>query len=187
MLSHPDVVRPVKTTSRPRQIFQTLPGKCVAILRDLETDLFDFMANLCIHIVESRKIVKKIRSPVLFRDLLMARDDQDKVVSILTKATETKEADLTTEEVEGLQRIWPRNLGENLANILMHHNDFSLTISEPACHLRQDAIEAWAKKLWLATAKLFNFPSDITCESIPDDDLTVDIIQGSRRAFTNLI
>jgi hypothetical protein len=65
MLSHPEIVMPIKSSARPRGIFQVLHGKCIVILRDLETDLFDFMANLCIHIVESTKLLEKLESPLI--------------------------------------------------------------------------------------------------------------------------
>eukprot|EP01022_Parablepharisma_sp_SALTPOND_P016268 TRINITY_DN2362_c0_g1_i1.p2 TRINITY_DN2362_c0_g1~~TRINITY_DN2362_c0_g1_i1.p2 ORF type:complete len:925 (-),score=72.83 TRINITY_DN2362_c0_g1_i1:14366-17140(-) len=181
VLSHPDVALPVKTTSRPRQIFQTMPGKCVAILRDLETDLFDMLSNLCIHIVECKKVLKKLRSPALFRDLLMCRGDQTRVISIL------QTTDLTDEEIKGLSKIWPNNLGENLANILMHYNDFTMTIQAPSSHLKLDATECWVKKLWFATTDLLKLSPETSCESIPDDEMTIDIVQGSRRAFANMI
>jgi len=181
MLAHPDIVPSVNTTSRPRQIFQTMPGKCVVILRDLETDFYDFIANLCIHIIESEKVMKKLRSPALFRDLIMHRDDQSKVLSIL------ESTELTKEEIQGLNRIWPKNLGENLANTLTHHNDYDIVISAPASHLKLDATENWVRKLWFATTELLQLKPGHACQSIPDEDMTIDILQGSRRAFTNLL
>ncbi len=172
ILSHPDVALvSVKTSSRPRQIFQTMPGKCVAILRDLDTDLFDLVSNLCIHIVECEKLIRKLKSPVLFRDMLIHRNDQDKVLSIL------RTTELTPEEIVGLGRIWPDNLGEHLVNILMHYNDFSMSILSPQSHLKLDAIELWIKKLWFATAELLGLDPETSCESIPDEDMTIDILQ----------
>ena len=182
MLSHPDVVQPIKTALRPRQIFQTIGGKCIAILRDLDTDLFDFISNFCIHLIESQKVINKLKSPALFRDLLMHNDHQEKVLELL-KASST----LSEKEIEGLNRIWPIKLGEHLANILMHDNDFALTISAPSCHLKQDAVEEWIRNVWTATVKLYDFPPGTSPESIDDNDMTVDIMQGSKRAFLNMI
>jgi hypothetical protein len=182
MLSHPDVVKPIKTASRPRQVFQTIGGKCIALLRDLDTDLFDFISNFCIHLIEAQKVINRLKSPALFRDLLMYRDQQEKVLELLKIGSS-----LSEEEIEGLNRIWPNNLGEHLANILMHDNDFALNISAPSCHLKQDAVEEWIRSVWTATVKLYKFPSGISPESIDDNDMTVDIMQGSRRAFLNVI
>eukprot|EP00826_Nyctotherus_ovalis_P017261 TRINITY_DN1506_c0_g2_i7.p1 TRINITY_DN1506_c0_g2~~TRINITY_DN1506_c0_g2_i7.p1 ORF type:complete len:688 (+),score=196.13 TRINITY_DN1506_c0_g2_i7:878-2941(+) len=181
MLAHPDIVTSVNTISRPRQIFQTMPGKNVVILRDLETDLYDFIANLCIHMVESEKVMKKLRSPILFRDLVMHCEDQSKVLSIL------ENTELTKEEIQGLHRIWPNNLGEHLANTLTQHGDYEIVISDPASHLKLDATENWVRKLWFATRELLQLKSGYTCQSIPNEDMTIDILQGSRRAFTNLL
>jgi len=125
ILSHPDVSMPIKTSSRPRSIIQTMPGKCVVVLRDLETDLFDIMTNLCIHMVESQKIIRKCRSPLLFKDLISFRSDQAQLLKIL------KNADLSDEEIKGLNCIWPKNLGENLFNILMHYNNFTIDVLQP--------------------------------------------------------
>lgn len=181
VLSHPEVSSPVKTASRPRQIFQTMPGKSVAVLRDLETDLFDLMSNLCIHMVESEKIIKKLRSPMLFKDLICFRNDQSEVVKLL------ESTDLSKDEINGLSKIWPKNLGEHLFNILMHYNNFSIDVMQPTSHLKLDATEKWVTRLWFAVASLLKLGPDASCDSIPDEEMTIDIVQGSRRAFTSLI
>ena len=158
-----------------------MPGKCVAVLRDLETDLFDLMANLCIHMVESEKIINKLRSPTLFRDLLGLRNDQAAVIKLL------ESTDLTKDEVAGLSKIWPKDLGEHVFNILMHYNNFYIEVMQPKSHLKLDATEKWVTRLWFSVAKLIGLKPGASCESVNDGDMTVDIVQGSRRAFLNLV
>lgn len=181
MLSHPNIAMPIKTFARPRSIFQIMDGKCVVIMRDLETDLFDFLSNLCIHIVESQKLQQKLNSPLILADLLKYRNDQ-RLTEILLKRS-----GLTEEEVKGLSKIWSANLGEELSNILLHVNDFNIRITEPYSHLKQDPTEKWITLLWLSVLKLLNIETRKSCGAIPDSEIIVDIVQGSRRAFLNLV
>ncbi len=173
MLSHPDISLPIRTSARPRTILKIIEGKCVVILRDLDTDLFDFLSNLCIHIVESGKILEKLNSPLILKDLMDNRKDQARVVSVLG------ESSLSSEEVAGLERIWPTNLGEHLANILLHYNDFYIKISEPLSHLKQDPVEKWIIRLWIAVAQLFSLGPKTSASNIPDADMVVDLVQVS--------
>lgn len=171
MLCHPDVANPVSTSARPRSIFRMMEGKCVVILRDMETDLFDFLSNLCIHIVESAKIIQKLNSPLILKDLLTYREDQEATVSLL------KHTSLTADEVTGLAKIWPTKLAEHIANILLHFNDFHLKIFEPQSHLKQNPIEKWITRLWQSVIQLLGLSSTKACGAIPDDEIVVDVIQ----------
>jgi len=171
MLSHPDISLPIRTSARPRTILRIIEGKCVVILRDLETDLFDFISNLCIHIVESGKIIQKLNSPLILKDLMDNRQDQSSVISLLVSSG------LSIEEIAGLEKIWPTGLGEHLANILLHYNDFFIKISEPLSHLKQDPIEKWITNIWINMLKLLKLPMKTCCASIPDSDMVIDLVQ----------
>ena len=171
MLSHPDISLPIHTSARPRTILRIVEGKCVVILRDLETDLFDFISNLCIHVVEAGKIILRLNSPIILKDLIDNSQDQGNVASLLSSAG------LTIEEVVGLEKIWPNGLGEHLANILLHYNDFYIKITEPLSHLKQDPIEKWITNLWVTVKQLLNLSPKVSPNSIPDNDMVVDLIQ----------
>lgn len=43
----------VLTANRLRDIYRYLDGKNVVICREMETDVLDFVSNLCIHITEA--------------------------------------------------------------------------------------------------------------------------------------
>lgn len=62
LFSHPNLTHAVKSTLRARGVFNLHRGKSLIVLRDLETDLLDFCANLCIHLVE---VCLNVRSSLL--------------------------------------------------------------------------------------------------------------------------
>ena len=59
----------VKTTNRLRDVYQFLEGKNVVLCREMETDVLDFVSNLCIHVVESSKLRRLLNSPVIISKL----------------------------------------------------------------------------------------------------------------------
>ena len=59
----------IKTTTRLRDTYKYLDGKNLIVLRDMETDVIDFVSNLCIHYIESKNIRKRIYSPLTISEL----------------------------------------------------------------------------------------------------------------------
>jgi hypothetical protein len=46
--------------ARNRDVFKYLDGKALIMVREMETDVLDFVCNMCVHIIESQKIKKLI-------------------------------------------------------------------------------------------------------------------------------
>ena len=173
-------LKPIKSPFRTRSIFELMPGKILIVLKEMETDLMDFLANICIHLVESAKLALKINSPSYFRALQASKNEEEtnKILDLMG---------FSEFEIKGLRKIWPKNLASKLVQVIMHRNNFLIQVRTPTSNIKQDPIEKWTIRLWKATSKLLNFPENTLCCDIPDNEFTVDILQGSRRGFLGVI
>jgi len=165
-LSHPEIALPIKSSGRARSIFQVMPGKSIVLLRELETDLLDFISNLCIHMVESRKLRHKISSP--------------KILHLLMSGGSIDELPLSTEEKEGVKSLWKTGCQTRLAEILLHHEDYKLLVEVQKPHVKQDPSERWITRVWEKCAECLDIPGISIGEAIARG-LKTDIIQGSTR------
>lgn len=76
----------ILTKGRNRQVHQYLDGKTVVVVREMETDVLDFVSNSCINYIECKKIREKINDPITLGELYENKDDFEKVCEILGKA-----------------------------------------------------------------------------------------------------
>ena len=67
--------------ARPRSIYKLENGKDVIIMRDLEADVLDFVSNMCIHIIESGKLRKKISAPLTLEKVIENARDLEKLAT----------------------------------------------------------------------------------------------------------
>ena len=165
-LSHPEIALPIKSSGRARSIFQVMPGKSIVLLRELETDLLDFLSNLCIHVVESRKLRHKISSP--------------KNLHLLMSGGNIDDLPLTDSEKDGVKGLWKSGVQSRLAEILLHHEDYKLLVEVKKPHVKQDPSERWITRVWEKCAECLDIPGISIGEAIAKG-LKVDIIQGSTR------
>ncbi len=165
----------VKSTARNRDIFQYLSGKNVIIVRDTETDVLDFMSNMCIHIIESKKIRKLVSSPIIIDKLLDSRGNFQETMEVFEKSTGVKVNEFSTKT---LKKIFGDEFGDKLLNICLHRQDYSLSIKK-MINNDQSAEEKWVQNLWSVARDLLEITTCI--EEL--DDLVVDIFQGSKRTL----
>jgi len=52
---------------RNRDVYKYLDGKDYIVVRELETDVLDFVTNMCINSIESDKLRKLINNPMVLR------------------------------------------------------------------------------------------------------------------------
>ncbi|CAG9319861.1 unnamed protein product [Blepharisma stoltei] len=172
ILNHPEFNIPVKSSARARTIFTQMRGKNIVVFRELETDLLDFLSNLCIHILESRKLRDFLRTPDIIQ-MLLNNDQLDSLA--LPEGT-----------LEGLKEIWPTDCYKRCAEIILHHEDFNMFIYIPRMHLTADPGERWAARLWNECQVCLEVGSVSIGEAI-NLGLTVDVIQGSTRTLLNTL
>ena len=165
----------VKINARNRDAHKYLDGKGVIIVRELETDVLDFISNLCIHLIEGRKMRKIIHSPLTISKLHEFNDDFEKTFEFINNLFERK---LTLEEKISLKKFFGVDFSRCLIDLSLHYQDYFVSIHKSA-FAEKDPVEYWIQGIWETVKTLLKVDSSI--DEI--DDLVVDIIQGSKRTL----
>jgi CRP-like cAMP-binding protein len=129
--------------SRKRKFLEVLPGKCLVLLRDLETDVVDIVTKLCIYSVEMRKLRRQIEDN-LYADKIAhwvmsdgTREAADRIVSNLP---------FSQEESRQLKKLFGDNLLRHLYEILAQHTDMMLYFERGvALHYDTTTWEQWSR------------------------------------------
>ena len=168
-----------KTIARNRDVYECLGGKNIVVVRDMETDVLDFMSNLCIHIIESSKLRKRIYSPLTIDEISKTGKNFEKTFDVFVKKTGLYIYD---EDKTTLKNLFGDNFGEKLINICINHQDINVIINKVKL-ADKDPIEFWTQNLYNTVKKTLGVTSWLS----EIDDLVVDIIQGSKRTLLNYI
>ena len=174
----------IKTGARRRSTFQLMPGKIFVLLRDLVSDITDFVTNLCLHTIETRKLRAKIGEgegiAILFRQLKEIR--AGKVETLEMKRTVLDAfPNLTEGEKIGLISLWPHNLIENVFNIMYQYGDYKLIISSGIERYDEDISERWTQKVLSGALDLLDL------EHWLENDISVDIISSNTHSVSNIL
>jgi len=167
------------TKGRNRDVFKFLNGKSVIVVREMETDVLDFISNMCINTIESKKLRNLLNSPLILGKLFENKNNFEKSVEIVESVTKYN---MTKVQKENLRKFFGENLAEKLINLCLHYQDYSISI----CKLQnsdQDPSEKWIQNLWIITRNILGVNSSI--EEM--EDLVVDISQGSKRTLLGCI
>ena len=168
-----------KTLARNRDVYGYLGGKNVIVVRDMETDVLDFMSNLCIHLIEASKFRRRI-SPLTIDELARGGKDFEKTFEIFVKKTGLY---IYEEEKVTLKNLFGDNFCEKLINLCINHQDVNVQINKVK-QTDKDPIECWTQNLWNTVKRILGVTS---CWLSEIDDLVVDIFQGSKRTLLNCI
>lgn len=169
----------MKTNARNRDVYQYLEGKNVIVMRDMETDVLDFISNLCIHFIESTKLRKHIYSPITIREILESNISFEETLQVLIKKTGIYVSD---DDSEILKKVFGDSFAKKLINLCINFQDVSVSICKARLN-DKDPIEFWTQNLWTTTKELLGVTSWLS----EIDDLVVDIFQGSKRTLLNCI
>lgn len=151
--------------------------KTAVILRDFDTDMLDFLSNLCIHCIEARKL----------RHLLRAQPAHPQWVSKLRSRCVLEDiTPLTSKERSDLKEMWGDKTCDRILELINHHENYQLTRWVPRTILH-DPAERWTRQLWNSTRSVLNLPSGMAPGDLRDCDLVVDVLQGSTRTMKNLL
>ena len=164
----------IKTTTRLRDTYKYLDGKNLIVLRDMETDVIDFVSNLCIHYIESKKIRKRIYSPLTISELHKTGKNFEQAFNVFCIKTGIYIYD---DEKNILKQFFGDSFGEKLIKLCLNHQDISISVHKTPV-TNKDSVEYWTQSLWSCMRK-------ILLEEEKDDisDLVVDIFQGSKRTL----
>ena len=138
---------PISSKARRRTAWKLSPGKTLVVLRDAHTDLFDFVTNLCIHAVESQKIRRAIHSSELVDRIYQAINNQDPTIHSELQKIYGKQWD-------AFCRLFPDNTLQQLWDLIVHHEDYSLYIEKSLHAYDTASTEKWADQLREAAKKL---------------------------------
>ncbi len=167
------------TNARNRDIYKYLDGKNVIIVREMETDVLDFISNICIHLIESTKLRTYISSPITLKKIHSVKDSFEDTVNVLMNTTGLH---LNESEIKMLKHQFGNNFADKLINLCLNYQDISITIAKESMY-DKDPVENWIQNLWEISKNLLNVNSSV--DEI--DDLIVDIIQGSKKTLLNCI
>jgi hypothetical protein len=183
LFSRDDVVKEITprihTTSRNRDVFRYMDGKNVIVVREMETDVLDFISNICIHIIEAHKIRKLISSPKTLNLIYDTRGNFNQTISVLRNEIGIEINDFAEHTVK---KIFGDSFSDKLISLCLHYQDYSISIKKISIS-DQDPVEKWVQNLWRVAKKLLGVNS--TVDEI--DDLVVDIFQGSKRTLMGCI
>jgi hypothetical protein len=174
-----EIVPRIPTVARNRDVFRYLEGKNIIVVREMETDVLDFISNMCIHVIEAGKLRKLISSPITVGKLFDARGNFDQAVEVLKKATGTPISEFS---YNTLKKVFADKFAEKLISLCLHYQDYSISIYKMAS-TDQDPVEQWMQNLWNVSKNLLGITSSV--EEV--DDLVVDIFQGSKRTLLGCI
>jgi len=174
-----DLMPKVHSNLRKRDIIQNINGKNIIVLREMESDLIDFITNMCIHIIESKKL-RKFITPQTLGKIYSHKDNLEKIVEILKDLSLEEGKGFSENQINCLKKLFGKELGISLINISMHYQNYSLNICKlPINDI--DPIENWIQNVWQEIRKILGVYSSVN----EIDDLVVDIIQGSRKSMLN--
>jgi len=183
LFSRDDVVKEITprihTTSRNRDVFRYLDGKNVIVVREMETDVLDFISNICIHIIEAHKIRKLISSPKTLNLIYDTRGNFNETIDVLRNEVGIEINEFAEHTVK---KIFGDSFSDKLISLCLHYQDYSISIKRISMS-DQDPVEKWVQNLWRVAKKLLGVNS--TVDEI--DDLVVDIFQGSKRTLMGCI
>jgi hypothetical protein len=167
------------TNARKRDCYKYLDGKDVIIVRELETDVLDFISNMCIHIIESTKLRRYLSSPITISKIFQAKDDFNLTLQVLMNTT-----GIYINKTEGsmLHSVFGNKFAEKLIHLCLNNQDVSISVLKDIL-TDKDTVENWIQNLWNVTRSVLNVNSSV--DEI--DDLVVDIVQGSKDTLLSCI
>jgi hypothetical protein len=169
----------VKTKARMRDVHKYLDGKCMVICREMETDVLDFISNMCIHLIESSKLRRVVNSPLVVEKLFDNRHNFEKCIDVLKNQCNVN---INEESSKTLHKLFGNKLADNLIDLCLHYQDYYIMVNKLPQN-DHNPVENWTQNLWMRARKLLGVSSNV--DEI--DDLVVDIFQGSKRTLLGCI
>jgi len=181
----------ISTRLRRRTCWEVMPGKLFVLLREINSDFFDILTNLCIHIVEMKKLRNALRPlgsvvPILQQGLGQLKYIDSTETAAFEKNVLLQTGRLNEQDVCGLQRVWSdTSILEKTIEMIIHHGDYDVYL-DPAGSgdFGVSADERWMMRVRRAANKLLDVEDTFhEYESIA----VVDIISSNTHSVKNLI
>ncbi|KAJ9446874.1 cyclic nucleotide-binding protein [Diplonema papillatum] len=184
----------ISTAERRRTCWEVMPGKLFVLLRELQSDFLDFMTNLCLHSIETRKLRHRLRPVGLILPLLQATSKEIQRLKAapqpnLKEAVKAETAalsnirSLTPVDVEGLQKLWPgANAVDRIIESLIHHGDYQVYLDSSST-TEASGDERWMERVRTAAIQLIGQFDFEPCST----DLMVDIVSSNTHSVLNCL
>jgi CRP-like cAMP-binding protein len=115
-------LRPVATQARRREVFESMPGQNLVMLRDGSSDLLDLVSLLCLYGTEAAKLRRRLLS-----------------------------GDLGATEKSRLTEVWGDEVDTRLDEIVKHREQFSVYVQPQRSRYRERRSERWLTQIADAT------------------------------------
>jgi len=173
----PDSLFPkVPTEARRRDVWETLPGSSLVLLRNGMSDLVDLISCLCLYAVEANKLRARLHDPSAVRMLKEWANGRT------TEKDAIRTLPLTESEVDGLNRLWGSALPSRLYEIVKHRETFAITVRRHSEKYNSHRTELWTHQLAEACTELLGSdPSDL------DPTYPVHIVSSNTHSVTNCL
>ncbi|KAF8276965.1 hypothetical protein TcBrA4_0125960 [Trypanosoma cruzi] len=162
-------------------------GQIIVMARDGFTDIIDFVTNLCMLIVETRKIrlrLQRLASPLAI-DFLRNLLSMDEATSNTAVRAVLAQLPFSETEIDGLMQVWEGSAIINvLYNILLHREEFVVHVDvNLSKKFSQDPYQKWG----LCINRHIRAELGIGGEEALPSDLTIDIIFSSNITIKSLL
>ncbi len=172
-----ELIPRVSTELRNRDVFKYMEGKSLVIVREMETDVLDFVSNLCIHMIESKKLRHMLNSPLIIAALYENRNLPFKdLIKIIDHLIPSKL------DVNRMEKVFDKDIAQKMLNVILHYEDYSISVMKGIVNDR-DPVENFIQNLWINSKELLGIKTSV--DNV--DELIVDIMQGSKRTLVNCI
>ena len=155
----------VDSSARYRDIYKYLNGKDMIVMRDMESDVLDFISNMCVHYIESTKIREHIFSPNNIINLSKNLNNFEEAVNIFENEMDII---LNDDEKKILYEIFGDSFGKKLINLCYNYQDYSISIRKSLIY-DMDFTDIWTQNLYLTLSEILNvddFRNDMILEMI---------------------
>jgi CRP-like cAMP-binding protein len=176
-----DSFQRISTKSRPRAVYEMLPGKSMVLLRDGLSDLIDLVTCLCLYAVEARKIRHRLNTSQILQRLATFLQ-QEKGASPARIKEFMHTLPLSEENTAQLIDIWPDDTIRRLYEIVIHHEDFRIEVHKQLAYYHASHSERWTNQIAEATQQLTGYhPS-----SLPEE-IEVHMISSNTHSVANCL
>ncbi|EPY42945.1 cyclic nucleotide-binding protein [Angomonas deanei] len=159
-------------------------GQTLIVMRDQFTDTIDFVSNLCMYIVESRKLrmrLQQLVSPTAVEILRRGLTEQAQGRSNWKQVFE--HLPFSPSEVETLLETWEDQVLFQLYNVLLHREEYVVHLeSSHSIRFSQDAYTNWSLTLYRHMKTCMNLGESDTLPT----SVVIDVVFSPNRTFKNL-
>ena len=174
---------PVPAVARRRREWRMMHGQTMMLYRPGITDLLDLITCLCVFVVETEKIRKKLsehRLLIAIKNHITKNEplrDKEKTDAIFLKALP-----FSPKERAGLKAIWPEDTVKYIYNVAIHSGVFSLIIKKQI-----DVYNTRRAEMWLS--QIGNSVKDLTGYKVNElpEDVNVHVISSNTHSVLNCL